>query len=128
MGQCYSVYGSFIYSDRDKFCQTIRDEIEKRHNKSACFDLSRGNLFEPMGCIKTLVGNAENDVYGEEDEWDCSFNASYGWFSVMLEIFYEAFRSLENGSELTIYPDSGFLKIRKENGFVFEEFEEEQDK
>ena len=48
--------------------------------------------------------------------YENSFNASYGWESVMMEMFETLTPFLEDGSKLIIYPDSDYDELIVENG------------
>ena len=45
-----------------------------------------------------------------------SFEASYGWESVLIEMFETLTPYLENGSSIKIWPDSGCVKYSIKNG------------
>lgn len=111
MGQCYTVEANFKFKDNDpaSFCQIIQREIAARNNVSAVFDLDRGNLNDPFDCFKILT--SKDACKYTNDIWCADFDASYGWHGVMHDVFKSAFRVLDEGSWLTIYPDNGHETI-----------------
>ena len=48
--------------------------------------------------------------------YENDFNASYGWESVMMEMFETISPYVKDGSELLIYPDSDYDKLIVKNG------------
>ena len=125
MGQTYTVEAKLKFKDKENFCNTIKSEIEKRDGKSANFNLEKKNLNldDPFDCFRALTTVNDSGTYG--DVWYAYFSGSYGWESVMVEIFQKAAKYLKDGSVITIYPDSGFDKIAVSNGNVLTSYEDE---
>lgn len=127
MGQCYSVEAKLNFKNNDPsgFCKIIKDEIVDRHGKSAIFDLDRGDLNDPFGCFKILT--AKDAAKSRDGTWYADFSGSYGWESVMTEIFHEAAKELVDGSVITIYPDYDATEISVRNGKVVTSYIEMED-
>ena len=127
MGQCYSVEAHFKFKNNNpsSFCQIIKDEIADRNGKSAIFDLDRGDLNDPFGCFKIMT--AKDAVQSTDGTWYADFSGSYGWESVMIEIFQHAAEELDDGSVITIYPDYDSTEIAVKNGKVVTSYIESED-
>ena len=116
MGQCYTVEAKLIFKGNDPtaFCDVVIDEIRKRHGISAEFDLKRGNLKDPFDCFRTLTSENAR-IMAKKDKsqeiWEAEFDASYGWESVMFDIFKAALSTCENGSYVKVWPDSDSWKL-----------------
>ena len=127
MGQCYTVEArlNFKNNDPSAFCTCIANEITARNGVSAIFDLSRGKLDDPFGCFKILTAvNADQDPNGI---YYADFSASYGWESVMFEIFKEAILTLDDDSFIHIFPDSGSYYLSIQNGKYIVLYSDEAD-
>ena len=125
MGQSYSILGKFIYKDDgEQFCWIVREEIMNHlNNRTAFFNLHRGSLFDPLGCLKVLL--SEDVIENEDGSFECDFDGSYGWQGVMLNVFEEAFKGLEDNSVLHIYAwDEGGEEhiIHKQDGEICIEY------
>ena len=115
MGQTYFVEAKLKFPNGDPkgFCECVRREIEARNGKTAVFADLSGDMDTPFGCFSNLTRNAEDEGGG----WmSAAFDASYGWYSVMSEIFLKAAGYLGDGSYICIRPESGCEEITVENG------------
>ena len=118
MGQTYSVEARLKFKNDDpaSFCKVIQDEIAARNGKTANFGLTRGNVDEPFGCFKILT--TANAGQTEDGLWYADFDGSYGWESVLIQVFRAAARELADGSRILICPDNGCTEIAVKNGKV----------
>ena len=118
MGQTYTVEAKLNFKDNDShpYCSTIKREIYERDGVSAEFNLEAGDLNTVDGCLKILT--SEDGFYDMDGIWCADFDGSYGWEFVMLRIFETAAKTLDDKSEIVIYPDSGYHKIMVKNGKV----------
>ena len=115
MGQCYTVIAKFNFKDAKEFCGIIAKEITRMQGY-AVFDLARGKLNDPFGCFKILTSK---DAFIDDDgTWCADFDGSYGWETVMDDIFEASATALKDGSYIHIYPDDGVDKIEVVNGQV----------
>jgi len=112
MGQCYSVDAKLIVKDEESFCKCIQQTMKDMEER-AIFHLEDGNVNTAWGCFQIICPNAHD--FGD-GEYCADFDASYGWESVMLEIFEKAFDFVEDGSYFDLYPDSGKERIYREKG------------
>ena len=119
MGQCYFVEARLRFPENDPegkgFCVRVRREIELRSGRTAHFADFRGDWNTPFGCFMNLTTSKAE----ESDGWMwAEFDASYGWYSVMSEIFLEAAKHLGDGSFISIRPESGCEEITVEDGKI----------
>lgn len=131
MGQSYFVSGKFNFRNNDPrdFCKAIKDYINE-HNKKDCTFRESGienvNLDDPFVCFTAVCPESEKKSDNEYAAW---FDASYGWYSVMFDIFKKALEFCEDGSEVIIEPDGDATIIYKENGTVCDaDYETEDDR
>lgn len=130
MGQCYSVEAQLFFADGDAscFCDTIKNEINSMNGKTAIFNLPDNyELNTPFDCFKAVTSQNAGIYNGI---WYADFHGSYGWWSVMVDIFKKALSGLPDGSKIIIWPDSGSTEISVKNGTVtvdnFEDDEEDE--
>lgn len=115
MGQCYSVTFKFKVKDYDGALRSVKAFIA---NNNANFHIDE---FAQEGVdVKTFNGLMRVILAG----WKCnqweesidgrgrsvfsnSFDASYGWESVMIDAFIAVAPYLADNSYIKIYPDSG---------------------
>lgn len=119
MSQVYTVEAELIFesgSAASAFCKTVKRKVLEMNGTRAIFDLEKSDFSSPFGCFKVLTTKGAHDLTGGVMYAD--FNASYGWESVMYEIFTEAMKHLSEGSVITIYPDMDERRIEKRPGEV----------
>ncbi len=142
MGACYTVIIKPKFKDNDpkSFCDVIKEKTtewkisgERHPKRSLWADPSKGklaaeifNLDDPLECFKLLTAE---DVYEDEKEgsWSADFDASYGWESVLMDIFAAAAEVLDEGSEIYIEPDNYWTKIYVKDGAVAYEYSPDDD-
>lgn len=123
MGQTYSVEAKFIFRNKVSFCNVFKAEVNTRNGITAEFDLTRGSMDDPFGCFKILTSSYADIGYDENgnlcpDIWCSDFDGSYGWESVMYEIFSAVLKECKDGSYVRIWPDEGETNILVENGKI----------
>jgi len=107
MGQTYAVEAKISFKDPDKFCEIIRNEVEKLNLKDA-------DTSTPFGCFKAITKHdAVIDPFGC---WVAYFDGSYSWEGVLLDTFEAVTPALDDGSVIKVYPDSGWWEIKVANG------------
>ena len=134
MGQTYSVEAKFVFKNNDKtsFCNVFKNEVNSRNGITANFNLTKGCMDEPFGCFNILTGGYADISYDEKgnsytDIWRSDFDGSYGWESVMYEVFTAVLKECEDGSYVRIWPDNGETLISVENGKVILKNEEDDE-
>jgi hypothetical protein len=122
MGACYYVKLKVKVKDEKGAVSALNEHIknDKRANYSLDDYAKEGATTETFGGLMRifLAGREELDI-GKVDGftiYENEFDASYGWESVMMEMFDTLAPYLEDGSEFLIYPDSDYDKLIVQNG------------
>lgn len=122
MGQYYDVKLKLKFRDKEKdelrTIKAMQKYIEKHDGKGVKFSLDEWKKED------NKLHSLEDMLRVFFDGWNCwdfemtqgrkwlkvrnGFDASYGWESIMLDIFDVISPFLEDGSELWIYPDSDY--------------------
>ena len=112
MGQCYSVALMVNIKNNAEFVKLSRSFIETQNIREDCF--IGVDLTTPEGNVKfMLAGYTQPDNWQERDEGDGwreygnGFDASYSWDGLMEEWFRAIAPTLETGSDIEVWPDSG---------------------
>lgn len=124
MGACYSVELKVKVLDEQGAIKALQKHIEtdKRTDYSLEAYAKQGVTTETFDDLMRIFlagwkGQEVNiDVNGEFTTYSNDFNASYGWESVMMEMFETLAHYIKDGSELLIYPDSDYDKLVVQNG------------
>ncbi len=107
MGQVYSVELRLICHDEKKLL-----EMAQRYMKetSAVVTYPKKTDFSSVDSMVKVffTNNTEKTACGL---YLSDFSASYGWESVMTEFFEYVAPALEDGSSITIWPDSDYDKL-----------------
>ena len=109
MGAVYSVYVKFEYEDEQAVVDALNAYIDENHGNGMVFSLDeyydkgipRDNL---DGLIQYFITDRGFNIVGP-GEYYSDFNASYGWETVMMEMFETAAPYLLDGSRMEIEPD-----------------------
>ena len=125
MGQVYSVILDVKFKNKEKAADALREKISEAKSEHTNYDLEHyqtlGIGIEKIedllkiffagweGKLQPANGEKTNRLYS-------GFNASYGWGNVMMTAFEKIAPYLEDGSTITIYPDSGIDKAVVING------------
>jgi hypothetical protein len=132
MGSCYYVKLKVKLKDEERAIKALQDKIsrgEKEHInygfnrclKNKNYDL---NIFDDL--IRVFLAEHQNDFTIVKTKkgftkYISGFNASYGWESVMLEMFEEISPYLENKSKLYIDCDDGIDVLVIKDGKCIQE-------
>ena len=122
MGQYYDVKIKLKFRDGEKdelrTVKAMQKYIEKYDGKGVKFNLDEwrkedNNLNTLEDMLRVFFGgwNCWDFEMKQGRKWlkvQNGFDASYGWESIMLDIFDVISSFLEDGSELWIYPDSDY--------------------
>ena len=127
MGACYSVNLDVCVIDESGAILALQKHIEedKRTNYSLDEYAKEGITTETFDDLMRifLAGwkGQEVDININSDEtttYSNAFNASYGWESVMIEMFETLVPYIREDSELVIYPDNGRCEVTIQNGIA----------
>lgn len=122
MGQCYSIYANMKTKDEAEVVRLARGFVEE---SSGYAHYSNADFADLAGMMENFftkdVSKSHDGVYSAD------FDASYGWESIMQDMFKAIAPALEDGSYLEIWPDHGkdYLEVR--DGKVAFEYTEEED-
>lgn len=104
MGQTYWVTLQVKVNDEDNATKALQKYLERFSWLS-----EMPTTFED--CIKVMLAEHQHDFQKEmEDDftvYKSGFDASYGWESVLDEMFKAMKPYVAKGSKITVYPDSG---------------------
>ena len=125
MGQCYSVEIKARFRDEDGAKKALQAKLDRHEEDHVNYNLdhftgelglSTDNLHDLMGIFFGGWGGKLTPC-PEPDEWEyADFDASYGWESLMMDAFEEIAPYLADGSEIKIWPDSGYDHGTVRNG------------
>lgn len=124
MGQCYSVNVNVKLKDEAGAIKALQNKIatDKRTNYSLDEYAAQGIGTETFDDLMRifLAGWKGQEVSIDENGYHNDFNASYGWESVMVEMFHVIAPYCKDGSEIRIYPDHGSVVYGVRNGKALE--------
>lgn len=126
MGACYYVMCKVKFRDKEGAINILKQFISdtsKKYsynlNEFAKLGIGTETFDDLMRIFLAGYKNQEvkiyDDVYGLR-VYQNSFNASYGWEMVLIEMFYALSPYLEDDSMLKIYPDYQYDLFVMENG------------
>ncbi len=111
MGQTYSVSLRLKFKDEQGAKKALQDKISEGQEGRIDYGLGRAGIdLDSLDCLLRIF------FAGWDLQWErttdpvslsASFDASYGWESVMMDAFEAIAPYLEELSNITIYPDSG---------------------
>ena len=113
MGACYDVELKLNVKDEDLLKKLMNKYIDE-NNGFVVFNLEERDRNNLVDLVKIFITDRCFSVNG--DVYESSFEASYGWESVMTESFEEYAEALEDGSYIIIWPDNDYDKIIVKNG------------
>ncbi len=120
MGACYDVDLSLRVTDEKKAVELLNGYISSC--RYASFDLDnfkkKGRDRNNLDDIITLFLTDRNFTADENHNYSSGFDASYGWESVMMDMFYHLEPVLKEGSVLRIFPDEDYDELIYEKGKV----------
>lgn len=117
MGSVYSIHSQMKFKDKDKAIKILQAKISRGKEEHIDYGLDTYRKSENLDIndiddlIAVFIGPGSMfDVSNDDDGWTTysnGFDASYGWESVMMEMFEELLPVLEDGSDLFIDCDDG---------------------
>lgn len=124
MGACYYVKLKVKVTDEESAIKVLNEHIAKdtRTDYSLSAYAKQGITTETFDDLMRifLAGWKNQEVTIEKREiftyYSNSFDACYGWESIMMEMFETLTPFLKDGSELLIYPDSDYDRLIVEDG------------
>lgn len=124
MGQCYSVYLNVKVKDPSAFVlrsQEFFDKMGWSASRDMCSTIDK--------TFKWLLG--DNLTVDYENGWPVfrsDFDACYSWDGTMEAWFRDVSPTLEAGSEIEVYPDSGSWTCAiREDGAIVKDYGEEEE-
>ena len=129
MGACYSVNLDVCVIDEQGAIKALQKKIETEDGRGTNYGLEKwaeeGFTTETFDDLMRifLAGwkGQEVDININSDgttTYSNAFNASYGWQSVMIEMFETLVPYIREDSKLVIYPDSGRCEVTIQNGIA----------
>lgn len=107
MGDVYSVTARLVFphDDPSKWCEVIAKEIEEysKSGKAKFRKYRKKDLKDPWGCFNILTANSAQKDEGL-GQWYADFDASYGWGTVIADIFEKAAIYMGNNSFINVEP------------------------
>ena len=120
MSAVYTVYAKFDYDDEEAVIARLNDYIDTHHGQGMVFSLDEySEKGIPRDTMSGIMQYFLTDRGFQQDgpgEFQSEFNASYGWESVLIDMFEYVADLLEDGSRLEIYPDNGSNLMHVEGG------------
>ena len=118
MGQTYDVYCTLKPKNESETIRLMNEYIDQNEGKGVIFSLENSDRKTLEGLMKIFITDRQFQTEEKPNglKYSSGFDASYGWESVMLDMFEHISESLEDKSEIVIYPDSGRDRMVIENG------------
>ena len=117
MGSVYSIHSQMKFKDKNKAIKILQAKISRGKEEHTDYGLDTYRKSENLDIndiddlIAVFIGVGKMfDVANNDDGWTTysnGFDATYGWESVMMEMFEELASVLEDGSDLFINCDDG---------------------
>ena len=113
MGQCYTTYLRVKFADERGAVKAVQERLIGMGEDIEQLSRDNGLDYNSVdGILRHYYSNWENGhtwTRSTDPDVLCGdFDASYGWESVMIEVFELLAPYLQDGSELKIYPDSDY--------------------
>lgn len=107
MGQTYDVNLVVLFKDKEKATTALQDYVTKEMERGVRFGGDKTDTFDD--CMELILakhqGMYEKTERKQYDVYTSNFDASYGWESILAEMFNVMKPYLAGGSSLTVYPD-----------------------
>lgn len=116
MGACYCVEMELHFFDEEATKKAMRDFIMERNGDSAAFDIMGKDLDDLETLVKIFLTN--HNYYRTGDVFKADFNASYGWETVLMDMFMTIAPTLQDGSRIYIEPDNDYDLLVIEDGKI----------
>lgn len=112
MGSVYSIYSQMKFKDKNKAIKILQAKISRGKEEHTDYGLDTYRKSENLDIndiddlIAVFIGIGRMfDVANDDNGWTTysnGFDATYGWESVMMEMFEELAPVLEDGSDLSL--------------------------
>ena len=103
MGQTYYVNAKFDIKNEMEFVKEGRKIFERPYVRA--IEENKKDTAEHL--IETLLAKNQNGYIKDGNNYRSEFDASYGWEGLMEDFFNAVKATLNKGSYITVYPDSG---------------------
>ena len=128
MGACYSIKFIGELKDEKSAVKAMRSLIKRSKNvnfnleKQKKRGLGLDNFNDLLRVFLSGCSNPPKPVINDNGciYYNDSFDASYGWETVMTNMFGEIAPYLKDGAQLDIYPDNDHIAYVVENGEIKE--------
>ena len=127
MGACYSVTFKLNVKDEKEIVRALNEKIKNdEENGRAVYGIEKyGNKTDTLdGLMGVILAEHQGGVGIKKGRkyvyYSNSFDASYGWESLIYEWFEEMVPFLEDGSVVNVYPDEGHWKCTVKGGKMIE--------
>ena len=118
MSMCYYVKAELKYSDKKEVERLLRQYIVDQSDQ-VDFNLDyyreKGVYMKSLDDLMKII-ITDRGFTKDGDVYTSNFNASYGWKSVMINMFKFITPSLLDDSRMLIYPDYGVDELVVQNG------------
>ena len=118
MGAVYDVTLKLKYSSEQDVIDATEHFVKVNSGKVKFSDVDYSSIETAIQIILPKRGFHINSQTDNSIDCDCGFDASYGWESVMYDWFAAIAVTLNNGSSIDVYPDSGHTIGTIQNGEV----------
>lgn len=112
MGSVYSIYSQMKFKDKNKAIKILQAKISRGKEEHTDYGLDTYRKSENLDIndiddlVAVFIGIGRMfDVANDDNGWTTysnGFDATYGWESVMMEMFEELAPVLEDGSDLSL--------------------------
>lgn len=110
MSACYAVNLILKTHRDDELLKTVRDYMNSAQYVN--FHGAQNELYSVDDMVKVFLAAHQEDFHSYGDgSYDSAFNASYGWESVLLDWWLVMQPYLDEGSKMTVWPDSGKWEV-----------------
>ena len=125
MGQTYSVTLTLRYDNENDVIKKMKEFIDVTKSSDSRIDFRLDEWAkEGIGTdklddlVKIFITNRgyKSEHREGESSYHTSFDAKYGWQGIMEDMFKYISSVLQNGSKMSIYPDSGRVIMRIKDG------------
>lgn len=122
MGACYSTRIYLLYDDEEAVVDKIREYVESSSGYVDYPDIEITDLISALSVIFPNVYKTTKRIRKDcyhlpvDSCYEAEFDASYGWETVLTDMFSYISEVLNDGSHMYIWPDSDYDYLVIEDG------------